>query len=201
MKKFLGLCLLSVLFLSGLAADAANSIDKAIKSSGLNKSVISVSLRDLKTGKETYHLNANKPLNPASTQKLLTFAASLDTLGADYVFSTELYKSTNNDLYFKLAADPFLTSKDIKNLLATAKSKNIIVDFGVYKQSFTSDGILKNKDGFFLDGKIRHITPKIERELLEESTINKCRLLLNENKLTYDEAMQIINILEKNDEL
>ena len=108
---------------------------------------------------------------------------------------------------FKLGDKVVLIKPGMGNVRAgtvtriTSKSKNIIVDFGVYKQSFTSDGILKNKDGYFLDGKIRHITPKIERELLEESTINKCRLLLDENKLTYDEAMQIINILEKNDEL
>lgn len=170
MKKFLGLCLLSVLFLSGLAADAANSIDKAIKSSGLNKSVISVSLRDLKTGKETYHLNANKPLNPASTQKLLTFAASLDTLGADYVFSTELYKSTNNDLYFKLAADPFLTSKDIKNLLATAKSKNIIEPKTIYIDDYVLDSEYWG-EGWQWDDNLNSLMPKFGSYNLDKNLI------------------------------
>lgn len=82
----------------------------------------------------------------------------------------------------------------------TPKFNNIIVDFGSYKQTFTSNGELKNREGYFLDGKIAPLTSKIEQQLLEASTINKYRVLL-ENKLTYDEAVQIINILEKNDEL
>ena len=82
----------------------------------------------------------------------------------------------------------------------TPKLNNILVDFGSYKQTFKLNGELKNREGYFLDGKIAPLTSKIEQQLLEASTINKCRLLL-ENKLTYDEAVQIINILEKNDEL
>lgn len=51
---------------------------------------------------------------PASTLKLVTSSAALNTLGSDYEFSTKLYKSSNNDLYLKLGADPFLTSSDLK---------------------------------------------------------------------------------------
>ena len=33
-------------------------------------------------------------------------------LGWDYEYETELYKSTNNDLYIKLSADPLFSSSD-----------------------------------------------------------------------------------------
>ena len=38
-------------------------------------------------------------MTPASTLKLITASAAIDTLGWDYKFSTKMYKSTNNDLY------------------------------------------------------------------------------------------------------
>ena len=72
---------------------------------------------------------------------------------------------------------------------------DVLVDFGSYKYSFSQTGDIKNSNGCWSDGRIVPISPRIERELLEASTINKCRRLL-ENKITYDEAVQIIDILE-----
>ena len=138
MKKLFWVALLFLLF-SMSAKASMNSIDKAIKSTAINQSAISVSLRDVRQDKQIYQYNGNKPVNPASTQKLVTFAAALDTLGTDYQFSTELYKSTNNDLYFKLSGDPFLSSKDLKGLLSTAKSKNITEPKTVYIDDYVLD--------------------------------------------------------------
>ena len=132
MNKIISFFVSMAIVFFGLSVQAIGKIDSAINSADINKSAISVSVKDLGTGKEIYSLNSNKPVNPASTQKLVTFAAALDTLGTDYIFSTELYKSANNDLYFKLSGDPFLTSKDLKTLLSTAKSKNITEPNKVY---------------------------------------------------------------------
>ena len=52
-------------------------------------------------------MNQNTPMLPASTLKLVTTYAAINTLGRDYNYSTSLYKSTNNDLYIKLGPDPF----------------------------------------------------------------------------------------------
>lgn len=68
-------------------------------------------------------MNQNTPMLPASTLKLVTTYAALNTLGRDYNYSTSLYKSTNNDLYIKLGADPFLSSSDLSKLFQTAKEK------------------------------------------------------------------------------
>lgn len=123
MKKIITLvCILTLTMLSA----SAESINKAISDSGINKSAISISVRDTKTGKILYKLNDKKPVTPASTLKAVTFAASLNELGKDYEFTTALYKNTNNDLILKLGADPFLKTGDLEKLIETAKSKNVM---------------------------------------------------------------------------
>ncbi|MBE7710083.1 MAG: D-alanyl-D-alanine carboxypeptidase/D-alanyl-D-alanine-endopeptidase [Cyanobacteria bacterium SIG32] len=123
MKKFL-----NILFAISLTITSANalSINDALKDSDINNSAISISVKDVSTGKTVYELNSRKPMNPASTLKVVTLASSLDKLGEDYEFATGLYKNTDNELILKLGADPFLTSNDLKNLFKTARDKNII---------------------------------------------------------------------------
>ena len=122
MKKFLISIL--ALFLSTTVCNA-ESINKVLNKSGINQSAVSISLKDVNSGKTLYEHNAQKPLNPASTLKVVTLAASLNELGEDYNFETVLYKNTNNELILKLSADPFLTAYHLRRMLRTAKSKNI----------------------------------------------------------------------------
>ena len=123
MNKIISL-LLSLCFTFSIAH--AENITKTISSLNVNKSAISVSVKDIRNGDEVYSLNKNTPMIPASTLKIVTSSAAVDTLGKDYNFSTKLYKSTNNDLYIKLGADPFLTSSDLVQLMAIAREKNIL---------------------------------------------------------------------------
>ena len=86
MKKLLSfLCIIGCLAV-GLQSFAANEIDKAISQSVLKKGTVAVSVKNLQTGETVYELNSDKLVPPASTQKLVTLAAALDTLGADYKF-------------------------------------------------------------------------------------------------------------------
>lgn len=102
---------------------------------------------------------------------------------------------------FKVGDKVVLKTPGVGNVSAgtvtsiSPKRNSVLVDFGSYKYSFSQSGKIKNSNGCWVDGEIKPISPRIERELLEASTINKCRRLL-ENKITYDEAVQIINILE-----
>ena len=123
MKKFINL--LFAIMLTVSTANAA-SINKAVAESGINKGAVSVSVKDIKTGKTLYELNSDKPVPPASTLKVVTLASALNELGKDYEFSTELYKNSNNELILKLGADPFLNAKDLKTLLRAAREQNII---------------------------------------------------------------------------
>lgn len=159
MKKILGILVFVMFCLSQTVVQAAESIDKVIKSSPINKGAIAVSVKDLNSGKVLYSHNSNSPVNPASTQKLITLAASLDTLGEDYKFSTELYKSSANELYLKLGADPFLTSKDLDKLLETAKNKKIIEPKTVYIDDYILDD-MQWGEGWQWDDDLNPLMPK-----------------------------------------
>ncbi len=88
MKKFLSL--LAVIFL-GLQVQAA-TISTAIFSSKVTTGAVSVSVKDIATGKTVYKYNDDRPMPPASTLKLLTFSAAQEKLGKDYQFKTAIYK-------------------------------------------------------------------------------------------------------------
>lgn len=104
MQKFINA--LIILAMTITTANAA-PIDKAISASKVSKSAVAISVRDTNTGKVVYEHNSKKPMLPASTLKAVTYVTALNELGRDYQFTTELYKNTDNELIFKLGADPF----------------------------------------------------------------------------------------------
>ena len=141
MKKLLAILGLLAVLIDGSVAFAANGIDKAISKSTVKRGTISVSVKNLSTGEVVYDLNSDKLVPPASTQKLVTLAAALDTLGTDYAFKTSLYKNVNNELYLKLGADPFLTSKNLDTLMAEAKKKKIVEPKNIYIDDYILDSV------------------------------------------------------------
>lgn len=148
----------------------ADSISKMLSKQHLNQETISISIKDAKTGQNIYSLNDKTPKQPASTLKIITTTASLDTLGKNYLFSTKLYKSTNNDLYLKLAADPFLTSKDLKQLISTAKDKKISP-----KTFYIDDTIFDNVEwgeGWQWDDDLNPYMPKFSAYNLDGNVIS-----------------------------
>ena len=122
MRKILGLLLA---FAFSITSVQAESLNKVLSNLGVNKSAVSISIKEVKTGNTLFELNERVPRVPASTLKVLTSAIALDTLGPDYALKTQFYKSTNNDVYLKLAGDPLLTTKDLEKLMITAREKNI----------------------------------------------------------------------------
>jgi D-alanyl-D-alanine carboxypeptidase/D-alanyl-D-alanine-endopeptidase (penicillin-binding protein 4) len=124
MYKIIGL-ITTFLITSMMPTFAETSITKVISDLGGNKSSVSVSVKSVASGDTVYSLNEKTPMIPASTLKLVTSSASVDLLGMDYLYSTTLYKSTNNDLYLKLSGDPLLTASDLGKLVSSAKDKNI----------------------------------------------------------------------------
>lgn len=139
MKKLLKSLLMLMIFVSTSLTVQAESVNKAISSSNINKGAVSVSIKDVKSGKTVYELNPKQPMMPASTLKMLTLAVSLDTLGTDYEFKTQLYKNKNNELFLKLGADPFLRSKSLRTLIASAKEKKVVSPKSVYIDDFIFD--------------------------------------------------------------
>lgn len=158
-------------FCLSVSAASAESISKTIRSSKINPSAISVSVRDMKDGKIVYSWHDKSPMTPASTLKLVTLMGSLDSLGSDYEFSTSLYKSVNNDLYLKLGADPFLSSSDLDTLFEAAVSKKIIEP----KKIFIDDSIFDSiewGEGWQWDDELNPLMQKFSAYNIDKNTLN-----------------------------
>lgn len=166
-------CLISFIGVAN-ALPFENPIETAIKKSDIsNKALISVSFKDLSNGKKAFEMNANTPMSPASIQKIVTLLPSLNTLGNNYEFTTQLYKNKDNSLYLKLGADPYFTTEDLKSLIRTACSSKIYSA----KAFYIDDSILDSEEwgeGWQWDDDLNPLIPKfgsynMDRNLL---TIN-----------------------------
>ncbi len=169
MKRLLTIIFM-ILFINSAQAKPGG-IEKVISDCGLNKGAVSISVKDTSTGKTIYELNADKPVSPASTLKIITLTTALDTLGSDYNFKTSLYKTTNNELQLKLGADPYLKASDLKKLMASAKAKKIIEPKAVY----IDDYILDNTEwgeGWQWDDDLNPLMPKFSSYNLDKNLLD-----------------------------
>ena len=122
-----------------------------------NNADIGVYVKSMNTNSTLYTYNANQPLTPASTMKILTAEAALIFLGPNYRFSTQLLtdaKSVKNgvlqgNLYVVFSGDPSLTYYDLADLLNALRSQqitaiegNVYIDNTAYDQSFYGPGWL-----------------------------------------------------------
>ena len=133
-----------------------NGINKVIRKMDLKlSSIVSIVVQEEKSGKILYSKDDKKLLNPASTLKLVAFAPIINTLGEDYKFETQVYKSGKN-LYIKLGADPLLTHDNLRALVSLANQKidinsiekiyidDTIIDKVNYPKGWASDDIYPN---------------------------------------------------------
>lgn len=150
---------------------SAESIQRYLNSRQVNTAAVSVSIKNIDTGETLYSLNARTPRVPASTLKLMTLAASLDALGYDYKFSTQLYKSAQNELYLKLGADPLLKSSDLTDLMKIAASKNIVEPKKFYVDNTITDNV-EWGEGWQWDDDLNPSMPKFGAYNLDGGLIN-----------------------------
>lgn len=167
MRKILTLLMLLTFSVCSVSAE---NLNKTISTLNINKSAVSVSVIEVKNNDVIFSLNDRVPRLPASTLKLLTASASENALGKDYKYNTSLFKSTNNDLYLKLSADPLLTSADLEKLIVTAREKGIAPKtFYVDDSAFDS---VEWGEGWQWDDDLNPLMPKfsvynINRNLLK----------------------------------
>ncbi len=114
---------------------------------------VGVEIRSLTANRVLYSLNADRPLTPASTTKVVTAFTALSELGTNYQVRTILAAETKpqagvlkGNLYVKGFGDPFLTMNDIDDLV------DQLVNSGVK----TVEGNVVG-DGSFFDGKTERI--------------------------------------------
>lgn len=172
MKKLFNI-ILTILVLCVLQPKSYSAaIDRTISKSGINKGAVSVSVKDLETGKTVYKYNDKRPSIPASTLKLVTLPAALDTLGKDYEFTTRLYKNTNNELYLKLGADPFLTSAGLNTLMEKAvKEKKILSPKNIYIDDYIFDKT-EWGEGWQWDDDLNPLMPKFSSYNIDRNLLN-----------------------------
>jgi D-alanyl-D-alanine carboxypeptidase/D-alanyl-D-alanine-endopeptidase (penicillin-binding protein 4) len=87
-----------------------------------DRATISISVKDIDTGKSVFSRDEKKLLHPASTLKVFTLAAAIGTIGEDYEFVTEVLECQDN-LYVKMSADPLLTTSDLVALIRDVKKR------------------------------------------------------------------------------
>ena len=157
MKKVL---LTFILLLAGLSANAIPAtIEAAITDSHVNKDAISVSVKNTADGKVLYEHKPNSPIPPASTLKTITATVAADTLGNDYEFKTSVYKTSDNNLFLKLSADPMLTREDLETLMKSTVSKKIVEPKAFYIDDYVIDGV-EWGEGWQWDDDLNPLMPK-----------------------------------------
>ncbi len=111
--KLLLLCLITT---RALASALPEPVSAALKHAHIPLSSVSIVVQQTGAPNPLVSLNADRAINPASTMKLLTTIAALETLGPAYRWKTEAYldgKLENGvlqgDLVFKGYGDPKLT--------------------------------------------------------------------------------------------
>lgn len=76
-------------------------------------------------GRVILDLNSDQAFIPASTLKIVTGAAALDTLGPGFRFSTEFRITSQGDLLVVGRGDPYLISEEIDYIVQTMKAKGL----------------------------------------------------------------------------
>ena len=76
-----------------------------------------------KTG--VVQFRGNELFVPASTLKILTCLAALETLGSNYRFETRFFLDQNNNLYIQGFGDPFLTSETVLHIGAELHKRGV----------------------------------------------------------------------------
>ncbi|MEI4769063.1 D-alanyl-D-alanine carboxypeptidase/D-alanyl-D-alanine-endopeptidase [Psychrobacillus sp. FJAT-51614] len=149
-----------------------STLNNIMLDSRMKNANTSVTVRKASTGEVIYHYNPDKGITPASSLKLLTGAAALDTLGENYRFSTAVLtdgnvkKGTlNGNLYLRGQGDPTLLISHLDKFAdGLAKqgikqiSGNLIGDDTWFDSVRLSAGILAEDEPYYYAAPISALT-------------------------------------------
>ncbi len=147
------------------AKTVKSDFSSVLKESGVDTESIAISIKS-NSGKTVYSLNEKILMSPASVQKVLTTPVIAETLGDDYEFSTEIYSRGNDEYILKLGADPYLSSKELRQLI-----NQVSVDT---KKLYIDDSILDSKtwgEGWQWDDDMNVLMPKFGAYNLDKNLI------------------------------
>lgn len=136
------------------AADMKSGIDEILGDRALKNGIQAVVVQSLKTGQVLYERNGDTLMIPASNFKLLVSATTLELLGPDFKFQTEVFANgqvqngvLDGDLIIKGGGDPVLSTADLTGLAEQVKSAgiksvkgNIIADDSLFDRQRLGSG-------------------------------------------------------------
>jgi D-alanyl-D-alanine carboxypeptidase/D-alanyl-D-alanine-endopeptidase (penicillin-binding protein 4) len=115
-KSFIKLFFFCLIATRAVADTLPEPVTAALKRAHIPLSSVSIVVQETNESVPIISLNAARPVNPASTMKLLTTFAALETLGPAYRWKTDAYLTgklengvLQGDLVFKGYGDPKLT--------------------------------------------------------------------------------------------
>ncbi len=108
-------------------------IDQLLSVEWLKYGSCGIVVRDLRTGETLYQREAERLLIPASCTKLITTAAALQLLGADYRYRTQVWMrgrletdgTLKGDLILRGGGDATLTLNDLKQLAQKVRAAGV----------------------------------------------------------------------------
>ena len=120
-------------FASTALADALPSpVAQALSRAGLPHSAVALYVQEVDAARPTAIFNASRPMNPASTIKLVTALAALELLGPTYTWKTEAYLAgrmqddvLDGDLVLKGHGDPRLTIENFWLFLRGLRARGL----------------------------------------------------------------------------
>ncbi|MDN7242028.1 D-alanyl-D-alanine carboxypeptidase/D-alanyl-D-alanine-endopeptidase [Planococcus sp. N028] len=145
--------------------DAADEISLDNRLAG---TTFSLAIRHAETGKLIYGKNEEIGVTPASSLKILTTAAALETLGENYRFSTAVLmdgyidkETLHGNLYLRGQGDPTLRRLDLDNFAAILKKHgvkkitgNLIGDDTWFDAVQLSPGISKDDESYYYAARV-----------------------------------------------
>jgi serine-type D-Ala-D-Ala carboxypeptidase/endopeptidase (penicillin-binding protein 4) len=128
-------------------------IDTLLNDELLKKAFVGIKIENLTKNEIVYELNSEKFFRPASNLKLLTTAAALEVLPANFQFKTQVLcdgeiinGNLKGNLYLKGLGDPLLAAEDLDTLAQNISNEikdidgNLVGDVSYFDQNYWGKG-------------------------------------------------------------
>ncbi|TQR20419.1 D-alanyl-D-alanine carboxypeptidase/D-alanyl-D-alanine-endopeptidase [Psychrobacillus vulpis] len=149
-----------------------NSVNSIMSDIRMQNATSSIMIRKASTGEVIYQYYPDRSITPASSLKLLTGAAALDTLGENYRFTTAVLTdgkvkngTLNGNLYLRGQGDPTLLKSHFDNFAdglvkqgVKRVTGNLIGDDTWYDAVRLSAGILEEDEPYYYAAPISALT-------------------------------------------
>jgi len=129
-----------------VVARLRSRLEALLTSHGQPKTRLGARVVELPSGRVLYDHNGDQPLIPASNMKLITLAAALDRLGADYKITTTL-AARSKDLVILGGGDPTIGDDE----LCSARKESITALFHRWAEKLKAAGVTQIAGDIVID--------------------------------------------------